>query len=201
MIIGYSYQSQENWDKIVDCFKAPSNLFTNKDEVYSTLKNLVDGFADSSKEVYTRLKNSGCDSVVIKSVVYKEEAWNEFFDDIKPNTVVIVSSYSDISDSELVQISTIKDAIDNRILIVSTDDTHLMSLDLDTSLEIVKKYVLEGLEARVLKHSKYAAYEQIASLTRQKYPVTQIMEITGASRSTVFRVRRLYGLSVRMNYA
>lgn len=196
MIVGYIYQPVPS-DKLLSCFEDGTMFVEDSVSVVKTITDIVLEHKQQIQEKSNELKAQGCQKFSIKSNQNKEIAWNDFYQDLPEKTYVIVSSFDQITDSIWKLNNIIKDAIEKQIYILDIENAMISQLSIESAHKYYEKLVLKVLSDKERSKKAQATIDKIVDLSLKKYNVNQIMEMTGASRSTVFRARRISGIKER----
>lgn len=196
MIIGYIYQPVPS-EKLLGCFDDGAIFVDDSANVVKAISDIVIEHKKQIQIQINELKTLGCKKFSIKSNQNKELAWNDFFQDLPEKTYVIVSSYEQITDSTWKLNNIIKTALEKQIYILDSQNAMISQVNIESSHKFYEKYVLQGLFDKEKSKKAQVTIDKIVDLSLKKYTVNQIMEMTGASRSTVFRARRVSGIKER----
>jgi len=120
----------------------------------------------------------------------RELAWDLFIATVPSNRKVLLQSFDEISLFPDKQLANIKAAIDREILVLPFDQKELIDLSIDAAYSLLSKYSLSTLAIKHRPRTEEASYEKMLTLMKQGKSVVEIIEATGWSRSTLFRLRR-----------
>ena len=195
-IIGYIYQPVPSLPDLASVWKArpdgalDSLVGDTVKEVIGSVKETIDLATVTAQT----LRSHGAADIMVYFNRSKEQAWNEFISSQEPGTKVMVSDYDQISLDPKTLLNHLSDAKQKNILVVATEQSALLSLDLDTAFTLQQQWVMKDIETEVSadRRNPDADYEKLRDLMNEGMSVTQIMEATGWSRSTVFRNRRIH---------
>jgi len=141
-----------------------------------------------------KLREKGADDVVVFFNRSKEQAWKDFIDGMAPGTKVLVSDYDQISLDPRTKLNHLNTAKEKNILVLAVEQSDLLALDLVVAFNLLQAWVIRDIETAMSEDRRNpdADYERLRDLMNKGLSVTQIMEQTGWSRSTVFRNRRIH---------
>ena len=196
MIVGYIYQPVPS-DKLLDCFDDGTMFVNDSDSVVKTISDIVIEHKQNIQLKLNELKTLGCQKFAIKSNQNKELAWNDFYQDLPEKTYVIVSNFDQITDSTWKLNNIINSALEKQIYILDSENAMISQIKIDDAYKFYEKFVLQRLIIKEQSNRGQVTIDRIVDLSLKKYNVNQIMEMTGASRSTVFRARRVSGIKER----
>ena len=132
------------------------------------------------------------DEVVASVETSRELAWEAFIVDVAEGSKVLVEAFDQLSHFPAKQLEYIKSAKERGILVLPMDQKELIDLSIDAAYSLLSKYSLSAMETQHNPRSEEASYERMLTLMKQGKSVVDIIEETGWSRSTLFRLRRQY---------
>jgi hypothetical protein len=161
--------------------------------VQSVMQNVKDSIGQA-RSMGDKLREKGADDVVVFFNRSKEQAWKDFIDGMAPGTKVLVSDYDQISLDPRTKLNHLNTAKDKNILVLAVEQSDLLALDLVVAFNLLQAWVIRDIETEMSEDRRNpdADYERLRDLMNKGLSVTQIMEQTGWSRSTVFRNRRIH---------
>jgi len=130
------------------------------------------------------------DELVASVESSRELAWEAFIVDVAEGSKVLVETFEQLSPFPAKQLEYIRGAKDRGILVLTMDQKELIDLSIDAAYSLLSKYSLTSLESQHNPRSEEASYERMLTLMKQGKGVVEIIEATGWSRSTLFRLRR-----------
>lgn len=195
-IVGYVYQPVPSLPDLASVWKARpvSALDSLVSETVNEVIGSVEATIDLATVTAVTLRSHGAADIMVHFNRSKEQAWNEFISSQESGTKVMVSDYDQISLDPKTKLNHLNDAKQKGILVVAIEQSALLSLDLDTAFTLQQQWVMKAIETEVSadRRNPDADYEMLRDLMNEGMSVTQIMEATGWSRSTVFRNRRIH---------
>jgi hypothetical protein len=132
------------------------------------------------------------DELVVSVETSRELAWEAFIVDVAEGSKVLVEAFDQLSHFPAKQLEYIKSAKERGILVLPMDQKELIDLSIDAAYSLLSKYSLSAMETQHNPRSEEASYERMLTLMKQGKSVVDIIEETGWSRSTLFRLRRQY---------
>jgi hypothetical protein len=194
--IGYVYLQVPELPDLATIWRATSisSLHGLKGDTVQSVVQCVQESINQAQSMGEQLNGLGADDVLVFFNRSKEQAWNEFIVGMEPGTKVLVSDYDQISLDPKTLLNHLVTAKNKNILVVATEQSALLSLDLDTAFTLQQQWVMKDIETEVSadRRNPNADYEKLRDLMNEGLSVTQIMDATGWSRSTVFRNRRIH---------
>lgn len=130
------------------------------------------------------------DKVYISVDSSREIAWERFIATVEPGSKVLIEEFDEISLYPDKQLEYIEAAKERNILVLPIDQKELIDLSIEAAYSLLKKYSLVAMAAKHKPRSEEASYEKMLTLMKQGKSVVEIIEATGWSRSTLFRLRR-----------
>ena len=161
--------------------------------VQSVMQNVKDSIGQA-RSMGDKLREKGADDVVVFFNRSKEQAWKDFIDGMAPGTKVLVSDYDQISLDPRTKLTHLNTAKYKNVLVLAVEQSDLLALDLVVAFNLLQAWVIRDIETEMSEDRRNpdADYERLRDLMNKGLSVTQIMEQTGWSRSTVFRNRRIH---------
>lgn len=132
------------------------------------------------------------DEVVVSIETSRELAWEAFIVGVADGSKVLVEAFDQLSPFPAKQLEYIKAAKERGILVLPMDQKELIDLSVDAAYSLLSKYSLTAMETQHNPRSEEASYERMLTLMKQGKSVVDILEETGWSRSTLFRLRRQF---------
>ena len=195
-IVGYIYQPLPSLPDLASVWRARpvSALDSLIGETVNEVVESVQETIDLAKGNARALRSHGATDILVWFNRSKEQAWNEFISSQKPGTKVLVSDYDQISLDPKTLLNHLVTAKNKTILVVAMEQSALLSLDMEMAFSLQQQWVMKDIETEVSvdRRNPDADYEKLRDLMNEGMSVTQIMEATGWSRSTVFRNRRIH---------
>lgn len=135
---------------------------------------------------------SQTDKVYISVDSSRELAWERFIATVEPGSKVLIEEFDEISLYPDKQLEYIEAAKGRDILVLPMDQKELIDLTVEAAYSLLTKFSLAEMATRHKPRSEAASYEKMLTLMKQGMSVVEIIEATGWSRSTLFRLRREY---------
>jgi hypothetical protein len=132
------------------------------------------------------------DELVVGVETSRELAWEAFIGTVAEGSKILVEKFDQLSPFPAKQLEYIRAAKDKGILVLPMDQKELMDLSIDAAYSLLSKYSLSAMETQNNPRSEEASYERMLTLMKQGMSVVDIIEETGWSRSTLFRLRRQF---------
>ena len=136
------------------------------------------------------------DDLVASVESSRELAWEAFIVDVAEGSKVLVETFEQLSPFPAKQLEYIRAAKDKGILVLPMDQKELIDLSIDAAYSLLSKYSLSAMEIQNNPRSEEASYEKMLTLMKQGMSVVDIIEETGWSRSTLFRLRRQFKVNL-----
>ena len=197
MIVGYSFQPLPSQDSLMNCFTEPAKFVKDNIDVMNTLKNIVENHTVQINDSVKSLRQNGCEKVLIGTGVTKEAAWERFIKKVPSKSYIIVPDFSAISESFWFTNESVLELYAKDIYVLDFDNAMMAEITFDKVNPYYKKIILDAMAKRVIVNRGKTTSDKVVAMTLEKKTVNQIIEATGLSRSTVFRVRRESGLKER----
>lgn len=150
------------------------------DSVRTDMTRRTDRFATQTDTVYISVDSS------------REIAWERFISVVKPGSKVLIEKFDEISPFPDQQLEYIEAAKGRDILVLPMDQKELIDLSIEAAYSMLTKFSLAEMATKHKPRSEAASYEKMLTLMKQGLSVVEIIEATGWSRSTLFRLRRQY---------
>ena len=166
---------------------------SNFDElVYKTLEDTKVAILKGSEETRTKLHQfeEQLDQVVVSFDSSREIAWQRFLDSLSPGSKVIVRSFEEMSLDPHKQLEFLNLARDKQILVVPYDHKEVIELSFESASALMERSASRTIAITPKRKSEQANYERMLTLMKMDKSVVEILEETGWSRSTLFRLRR-----------
>lgn len=129
------------------------------------------------------------DLVFVSIDTSREIAWERFIVTVDPDSKVLVEDFEELSLNHDKQMEYINLAKARNILVVPLDKKELIDLNIDAAYSLLLKLLMSEYASK-RPRSGDANYEKMLTLMKQGKGVVEILEATGWSRSTLFRLRR-----------
>jgi hypothetical protein len=123
-------------------------------------------------------------------------AWEAFIVTVSEGSKILVTAFDQLSPYPAKQLEYIRGAKDRGILVLPFDQKELIDLGIDAAYSLLSKYSLTALESKHNPRNEEDSYERMLTLMKQGKGVVEIIEETGWSRSTLFRLRRQFKLKL-----
>ena len=130
------------------------------------------------------------DEVVASIDSSRELAWEAFIAGVPEGSKVLLESFDQLSPYPAKQLEFIRAAKVRGILVLPMDQKELIDLTIDAAFSLLSKYSLTAMESMHDPRNEKDSYERMLTLMKQGKSVVEIIEETGWSRSTLFRLRR-----------